>query len=259
MNKSFQLFKELHTLSEPLLIGNVWNVQSAKVFEKLNFKAIATSSAAVADTLGYADGEQMPFDEYLFIIKRIKASTTLPLSVDLEAGYGKTAEEIAGRIRHLHALGIVGINIEDSIVANGERNIVDAKDFAIKLKDIIQIIKADHIELFVNVRCDAFLLGLSNAREEAINRIKLYETTGVHGIFLPCITNADDIIATVSATSLPVNVMCMRQLPDFNQLKTLGVKRISMGNFLNGILYQKMEVLTSQLVSEQSFSSLFNS
>ncbi len=259
MNNSFQLFKELHTLSEPLLIGNVWNVQSAKVFEKLNFKAIATSSAAVADTLGYADGEQMPFDEYLFIIKRIKASTTLPLSVDLEAGYGKTVEEIAGRIRHLHALGIAGINIEDSIVKNGERKIVDAKDFANKLGDMIQIIKADHIELFVNVRCDAFLLGLNNAREEAINRIKLYETTGVHGIFLPCITNTDDIRATVTSTSLPVNVMCMPQLPDFNQLKELGVKRISMGNFVNGVTYSKMEALCGKVVSEQSFSCLFKS
>src|SRR6187551_164728 len=94
----FETFNALHHQSEPLLIGNVWNVQSAKVFEKLKFKAIATSSAAVAETLGYADGEQMSFEEYLFVIRHIMKAVPLPLSVDLEAGYGTTANEVAKNI-----------------------------------------------------------------------------------------------------------------------------------------------------------------
>ena len=259
MNTPFNLFKSLHSQPEPLLIGNVWNVQSARVFEKLKFKAIATSSAAVAETLGYTDGEQMSFDEYLFIIKRIKASCSLPLSVDLEAGYGKSAEEIAGRLRHLHALGIVGVNIEDSVVENGNRSSVDAHAFAEKLSTLVKICKADRIDLFINVRCDAFLLGLDNARTAAIHRIKRYDQTGIDGLFLPCITDEEDIKAIVSATPLPVNVMCMPQLAGFHQLKTLGVKRISMGNFMNSVLYAKMEALSRKVVSEQHFSALLNS
>jgi 2-methylisocitrate lyase-like PEP mutase family enzyme len=84
MNNQFHYFKELHTQSEALLIGNVWNAQSAKVFERLGFKAIATSSSAVANSLGYEDGEGMPFNDYLFVIKRILSSVKTPLSVDME-------------------------------------------------------------------------------------------------------------------------------------------------------------------------------
>ena len=96
-----QKFRHLHSQEKPLLIGNVWNVQSAKIYEKLNFQAIATSSAAIAHSLGYNDGEEMSFSEYLFMIKRILKSTHLPLSVDLEAGYGKTTEEIFELLRLL--------------------------------------------------------------------------------------------------------------------------------------------------------------
>jgi len=94
-------FKKLHNQTQPLIIGNVWNVQSAKVYEKLNFQAIGTSSAAIAHSLGYEDGEQMPFSDLLFIVERISKSVTLPLSVDIEFGYGNTATEIANNIRKI--------------------------------------------------------------------------------------------------------------------------------------------------------------
>src|SRR6187551_2268307 len=117
----FETFNALHHQREPLLIGNVWNAQSAKVFEKLNFKAIATSSAAVAETLGYADGEQMSFEEYMFVVKHIARAVPLPLSVDLESGYGLDASDVAENILKLSKAGAVGINIEDSILRNGKR------------------------------------------------------------------------------------------------------------------------------------------
>jgi 2-methylisocitrate lyase-like PEP mutase family enzyme len=257
MNTISEQFKALHQQTEPLLLGNVWNVQSAVILQKQQYKAIATSSMAIAETLGYQDGEQMPFDEYLLIIKRIKASTTIPLSVDLEAGYGETEEEIVKNIKLLHNLGIAGINIEDSVVNNYSRSIVSADDFTKKLAGITARLKALNINIFINVRCDTFLLGLPNACVEAVNRINLYEKSGVNGIFFPCITAIDDIKTTVNCTRLPVNVMCMPGLPDFEVLRSLGVKRISMGSFLNNAVYKRAELLSQNIIRERNFSSLF--
>jgi 2-methylisocitrate lyase-like PEP mutase family enzyme len=257
MRREVKLFNELHRQEEPLLLGNVWNVQSAKIFEKMNFKAIGTSSAAVAETLGYKDGEYMPFGEYFFIVKRIKESTSIPLTVDLEAGYGKTVEEILSNIKQLCELGVVGINIEDSIVRNSVREIVQAEDFAEKLFAITTQLKNEGIDVFINVRCDAFLLNLPDARAKAIGRIALYEKASIQGIFLPCITGVEDIKTTVNSTTLPVNVMCMPGLPDFDVLKSLNVKRISMGNFMNGSVYKELETLTQNVIKERNFSVLF--
>ena len=255
---TFEQFNKLHQQADPLLIANVWNAQSAKAFEKLKLQALATSSAAVAETLGYADGEGMSFDEYLFVVKRIKASTTLPLSVDLETGYGKITEEIVSNIKRLHEIGVVGINIEDTIVGQGSsRKISDAGTFAGKLKQISAALDAENIKVWINVRCDAFLLPLPDARKEAIERLQLYQETGVHGIFLPCITDLEDIRALVKAAKLPVNVMCMPGLPDFDTLRSAGVKRISMGNFLNKALYTNLEKMTERIIREKNFSSLF--
>lgn len=257
MSSNFDQFKALHFREEPLLLGNVWDVQSAAVMEQLSVEAIGTSSAAVAATLGYKDGEGMPFEEYYFIIKRIKAATSLPLSVDLEAGYGGSEEEIVQNIRRLHQLGVAGINIEDSIVDSNGRSIVSAGSFAEKLQGITRRLQEQQIDMFINVRCDAFLLNLPDTRKEAVERIRAYDKTGVHGIFLPCITAIDDIRAATTATQLPVSVMCMPGLPDFPVLQSLDVRRISMGNFVHATLYKKMEGMISRILDDLHFGVLF--
>lgn len=257
MAADFNTFKALHAQESPLLIGNAWDAQSAKVLEKLHFKALGTSSAAVAETLGYADGENMPFSEYLMMIRRIKAVTSLPLSVDLEAGYGEVEGKVVENLKLLHGLGIAGINIEDSLVGDKGREMVDTEKFTKKLAAITGRLQEQEINIFINVRCDAFLLNLPNARAAAIQRMAAYEGAGAHGIFLPCITDTADIRAVVSATSLPVNVMCMPNLPDFNTLQSLGVKRISMGNFVHGAIYKHMETLAGKILADGNFSGLF--
>ena len=255
---NFENFNALHQQADPLLVANVWSGQSAKVMEKIKVQAVATSSSAVAATLGYADGEVMSFEEYFFVIKRIKTSTHLPVSVDLETGYGKSVKEIVANIKRLHEIGVVGINIEDSTITNGIREIVDAESFGEKLREISLALNVQYIDMFINVRCDAYLLGLPEARKEGIRRIKLYELHGIHGVFLPCITDIEDIKASVKSTPLPLNVMCMPNLPDFEALKSAGVKRISMGNFLNQHIYNGMEKKMQQILSSGSFSGLFN-
>jgi len=250
------LFNTLHQQSSPLIICNVWDVSSAKIAEKLNFKAIGTSSAAIASMLGYEDGEQMSFEELLFIVKRIAASSKLPLTVDIEAGYSQNPLITAGYIKTLVEAGIVGINIEDSKV-NGTRTLMDANSFAGYLSAVKEQLLKDQIDVFINVRTDTFLLGKEDALAETKKRMKLYEIAGADGFFVPCITKAADIEVIVQTTALPVNVMCMPDLPGFKQLTTLGVKRISMGNFLFDNLSNEFENTLNSILEEQSFKTVF--
>src|ERR1700749_2163619 len=109
-----QKFRALHHESQPLIIANAWNAQSAQLIEKSGFKAIGTSSGAISSSMGYPDGEKIPFNELLYIVGRIKASTTIPLSVDMERGYSDDLDELNANIQTLIELGIAGINIEDA-------------------------------------------------------------------------------------------------------------------------------------------------
>lgn len=258
MKNRFKEFLALHHKTSPVQIGNVWNAQSAQVYDKLNFEAIGTSSAAVAGSLGFADGEEMSFEDYLFVIKRIVATTSAMLTVDLEGGYGNTPGEICDHITKLYDIGVVGINIEDSVVTDGKRSIVDADSFAAKLKQITSLLADAGVEIFINVRADSFLLGLPNALEDALSRTKLYQDTGVHGLFFPCITQITDIKKVTALSRLPVNVMCMPGLPDFKVLQDAGVKRISAGPFLNMNIYKALESSIEKITAENSFASLFN-
>ena len=249
-------FKNLHHQDRPLFIGNVWDVPSAKIAEKLQIQAIGTSSSAIAALLGYEDGEEMTFSELEYMVKRIAANTTLPLSVDLEAGYSRDPKQIVHNIKRLVALGVVGINIEDSMV-DTTRVLLDANEFSTKLLKVNELLKKEQVDVFINVRTDTFLLGHPNVLEETKMRIQLYERAGANGIFTPCIENASDIKEIVHCTSLPINVMCMPNLPDFDTLTALGVKRISMGNFLFENMYRQFEDTTNEILSEKSVTSIF--
>ncbi len=249
-------FKDLHNQEKPLLIGNVWDVPSAKTAEKLNFQAIGTSSSAIASILGYNDGEEMEFLELEYFVKRIALNSKLPLSVDLESGYSREPKEIFNHIKRLAKLGVVGINIEDSVV-NEKRELLDANSFAITLKEIKGLLEKENINIFLNVRTDTFILLKENRIEETKKRIELYEKAGANGIFLPCIESKPDIQEIINHTSLPINVMCMSNLPNFEVLKNLGVKRISMGNFIFDKMYNQFEETSQNVLKQQSFNSIF--
>ncbi len=249
-------FKKLHQQNNPLVICNVWDVASVKTAEKLNFEAIGTSSAAIAAMLGYEDGEQMSFSELVYIVKRIMKNTKLPVTVDIETGYSNDAKEIASHIKTLSDLGVVGINIEDSCVRD-DRTLSNADDFAKKLSAIKKQLTKENVNIFINVRTDTFLLAIENTLEECIKRIKLYQSVGVDGIFVPCIEKEEDIVAVIKSTELPVNVMCMPNLPDFNTLAKLGVKRISMGNFIFDDMSNHLESTLNSVLQTQSFKPIF--
>ncbi len=250
-------FKKLHTQDSALLLGNVWNAQSALLFQKLDFKAVGTSSAAIATSLGYEDGEKMPFEDLLRIVKNIQSKISIPLTVDIEGGYSRNKKELINNIIELQKLGVAGINIEDS-VTNSEREIVNAEDFGKTIKSIKTHLSNNNINVFLNVRTDSYIMGLENPLKKTLKRIKIYEESGADGIFVPCIVAKNEIQQVIESTTLPVNVMCMPGLPNFNKLQNLGVKRISIGPFLYNDMVGKLEKSIIEITENESFNSVFS-
>ncbi|WP_432464487.1 isocitrate lyase/PEP mutase family protein [Agarivorans sp. QJM3NY_33] len=252
-----QEFKLLHQQAQPLLIANVWDAISAKCAQNAGYQALGTSSAAIAGLLGYEDGEEIPFKELRYIVSRIKAASCLPLTVDIEAGFSRDPKIIVDNIQQLLELGVVGINIEDSRVG-ADRTLVDTSEFTKLLAAICYQLQQREIDVFINVRCDVFLLGIDNAVAEAVKRIASYQRTGIHGLFFPCLSQIDDIKTIVKAASLPINVMTIPELPDFEVLASLGVKRISMGNFAHQAMHKRLQHQLLEITETGNWQSLFS-
>lgn len=251
-------FTQLHQQKKPLLIANVWDACSARIAQQTGYQALGTSSAAIAAMLGYEDGEALSFDELFYIVSRIKSVTDLPLSVDIEAGFGQTAVEITDNIERLVRLGIVGVNIEDSNVTEGIRCLANADTFAGCLQNIRNYLGKENLRLFINVRTDTYLLNHEQALHETLLRGQLYRQAGADGLFVPCLTAEHEMTILSREIDLPLNVMCMPDLTSFENLWKAGVKRISMGNFVHDSLQAKLEEMMQLIQSQRSFSGVFS-
>ncbi|MDB5003710.1 MAG: hypothetical protein JWQ34_1935 [Mucilaginibacter sp.] len=252
---SYQTFYQLHHNETPFILGNIWDVNSAKVLEANNYPAIGVSSQALSNAMGYDDGENLPFEILLQLAKKVVEVVNIPFSVDMEGGYSRNVDRIIDNINKLHDAGVVGINLEDTI-AGTTRQLQPVAAFQKTLEAITNHISRNNLQLFLNIRTDGFLLGMPTALTETLTRIKNYENLGVDGIFVPCITERSDIETVVKATKLPVNVMCMPTLPDFDALKLLGVKRISIGPFLFNSVYTHAGKLAKAIIADGNFSSI---
>jgi 2-methylisocitrate lyase-like PEP mutase family enzyme len=258
MSSQFTRFYNLHHAADLFVLPNVWNAKSALLFQEQQFPAVATSSAAVAESLGYTDGEQMQFADYLFVIQRIVSAVQVPVSVDLETGYGTSADDVYNRILQLIDLGVVGINIEDSTVHTTGRHLKEAVAFAKMIEAIKNRLSANNQGFFINIRCDTYILNVPGKQLETRNRLSLYESTGADGVFLPCISNEEDIADAVRHTRLPLNVMCIPGLPGFDTLQQLGVKRVSMGPFFFNKLYNQTQQLSRSIMTNRDFSAILS-
>jgi len=253
----FETFSRLHRDPSPFLLGNIWDVNSAKLFETHGYQAIGTSSQAVAKAFGYEDGEQLPFETLLGLAKRVVETVRIPFTLDMEGGYSRTIGGITENITRLHDIGIAGINLEDTI-AGATRQLQPVAAFQKVLTAVADHISRNNLRIFLNIRTDGFLLGMPGALAETLARIGSYETTGIDGIFVPCITDRNDIKEVAGATALPLNVMCMPGLPDLEELGSLGVKRISMGPFLFSKVYDHAGLLAQRVLENKSFSSILS-
>lgn len=250
-------FRELHFQSEPVLVCNVWDISSAIIAEKVGYKCIGTSSAAISRMLGYSDGEEMPFSELYDLVVKIKSRTTIPLTVDIEGGYGETTQEIYRNIKELAKVGVVGINIEDSIVIGDKRVLKDSTEMESIISELKSLLHASDISMFLNIRTDAYLVKSTTPLEETKQRIILYENAGADGIFVPFLEEKEDIKILTDFTDLPLNVMCSQRLPDFPTLSQLGIKRISMGNYAYSKICKELEKDLLEVGTTKSFSPLF--
>ncbi len=248
-------FKELHNQEHPLLICNIWDVPSAKAAQKYHFQAIGTSSGAVAALLGYEDGENIPFGDLARIVERIAQSIEIPLSVDLEGGYSRDPQKVAEHISLLADFGVVGVNLEDSVVVQGKREFLEPAAFAQFLEKVRTHLSGKSV--YINARTDAYILQRPNPLEETLERGKRYQDAGADGLFAPFIAKQEEIGAVTQALDVPLNVLAMPDLPSIPELHALGVKRISLGSALfqrtNRWLKKELEVIQEN----NSLSGLF--
>ena len=245
---SYETFCQLHQQKKPLIIANAWNVKSAQMIEQSGYEAIATSSGAISNSLGYEDGEKMPFKELLYMVKRIKASTNIPLSVDLERGYTDNLTGLVENIQKLVDIGVAGINLED---AQGE------DVYLKKLNSIKNHFEKTNQKLFINARTDGFLQKVESPLETTIKRAKLYQDAGADGLFVTAVSDTVIIKEIALSTTLPLNIVGTPKLSSIKTLSECGVRRISMAVFLYRATYNRLENLLKEVMTEQSFEPMF--
>lgn len=225
-------FRELHIPGMPLVLVNIWDPGSAIIIAQLGAPAIATGSWSLAAAQGYPDGEQMPLTETMSVVRRIVQCADLPVSVDIEAGYGFSAADVGATVLQLLDTGAVACNIEDSIPGTGELR--DSKDQAARLAAARQAADRVQCPVFINARTDVFFGRRQedhgqSALLETIERAKIYAQSGADGIFVPGLIDQGMIDFLVRHSPLPVNIMAGNQAPSVRALADLGVARISYG------------------------------
>jgi 2-methylisocitrate lyase-like PEP mutase family enzyme len=225
-----ETFHGLHKQGDPLVLFNAWDVATAKAIAKTS-SAIATSSGAVASALGYADGEHVPLDVVEGLVSRMTAAVSVPVSIDLEAGYGDTPDAAANSAIRILKAGAIGINIEDGL-SGGKRQLVDPAQHAAKISAVRDAAQKFGVRLFINARTDPFLLKFGSPEQclnEAVGRAEVYADAGADGIFVPGLTDLALIERLVQLTPLPVNIMVTQGVPEIADLARVGVRRVGLG------------------------------
>ena len=225
-------FRALHVPGHPVILFNVWDAGSAKAVAEAGAHALATGSWSVAAAQGYADGEQLPFDLALENVRRIVSSTELPVSFDVESGYGKDPRSVGETISRAIEAGVVGCNIEDSYPESGKLRPV--ADQVARLRSTRAAANASLDSFFINARTDVFFQAPANEHSRgmltmAIESAKAYADVGADGIFAPGLMDLKLIAELVSSTSLPINIMIGEGSPSIAALADAGVARVSHG------------------------------
>jgi 2-methylisocitrate lyase-like PEP mutase family enzyme len=224
--------RALHHGPAPLILANAWDVASAVAVARAGASAIATTSSGVAASLGYPDGEAIPGAEMLAAIARIATAVSLPVTADMEGGYGLDAPEL---VAALIGAGAVGLNLEDTDRADDPSGLVDAEVQAGRLAAIRRAASAVGVPVVINARIDVFLRGsgsLEARLEEAIRRAVRYVAAGADCVFPIGLVDAEAIGRVVRAVAAPVNVLLLPDAPPIATLAELGVRRISVGGGL---------------------------
>jgi 2-methylisocitrate lyase-like PEP mutase family enzyme len=248
-NEKVALFRKLHQGPRILVLPNASDVASARIFEEAGFPAVATSSAGVAFSLGYPDGERITRDEMIAVVKRFAGALSIPVTADVEAGYGDpvaTAEALV-------EAGAVGMNLEDAIGDNA-RSLVD-------LNTQVQIIERirSKTDLVINARTDVYLKSTGDPGtrlERTVERLNAYRKAGADCLFAPAVRDADTIAKLVRAVDGPLNILGTVGSPSVGELERLGVRRVSVGSGPMRAAMGLMQRIAKELREQGTYSAM---
>ena len=230
--KKADAFRAMHRGPNALLLPNVWDVASARIIEEAGFAAIATTSAGIAFSLGYPDGQKISREEMLARVGRIARAVKVPVTADAEAGYGDRPEDAGQTARQAIEAGAIGMNLEDG-TGNPEHPLVDLSLQLEKIRAVREAALKSGVLLVLNARTDVYLdqVGPAETRyDETIKRALAFRDAGADCIFVPGVRDADTISKLVKDIQAPVNILAGPGSPSVPELEKLGVARVSLGS-----------------------------
>ncbi|PPR11739.1 MAG: Carboxyvinyl-carboxyphosphonate phosphorylmutase [Alphaproteobacteria bacterium MarineAlpha11_Bin1] len=231
-----------------LVLPNVWDVGSARVVADADYPVIATSSAGVAWSLGYPDGEVISRDDMLSVIRRIVDRVDLPVSADMEAGYGEEPEAVADTVIATLAAGAVGANIEDSSSQGSGPRLLDYDRSVARIRAGKEASEAAGVPFVINARTDVFRGGGNeDSLNEAIRRCNAYLEVGAGCVFVPFVRERETMERLVSGIDGPVNVLANPAAPSLDELREIGIARVSIGGLFSLMIYTQVREACAEL------------
>ncbi len=224
--------RAMHSALEVLLLPNVWDVATARIVEDAGFPAIATTSAGIAFAQGFPDGQKIPADRMMSAISAIASAVSVPVTADVEAGYGTTPESAATTARNVMEAGAVGMNFEDA-TGDAAHPLADLSLQLERIRAIRETASKFNVPLVLNARTDVYLLqvGAPATRYDAtVKRLRAFRDAGADCVFAPGLRDAETIGRLVTDLKCPVNILAGPGSPSVVELSALGVKRISLGS-----------------------------
>jgi len=252
-------FLALHHAPPLLVLANAWDVVSARLFQLHGFRAIGTTSAGIAATLGYPDGQRMGLEENLAVVRRIAQRIDLPVSADIEAGYSHTVEGVVRAAREVMRAGAVGLNLEDATGRPSEP-LFDVSSQAEKIAAVRATARSEGIPLVINARTDVLLHPRGETADlipEVIARANAYVQAGADCAFVPDGAGLDRraIGLLVKEIAAPVNLIAGPGVPPLRELEELGVARVSFGPRMMRATLAQLGKMAREVLDRGTFSS----
>jgi 2-methylisocitrate lyase-like PEP mutase family enzyme len=250
-------FRSLHDAAAPLALANAWDGASARLVEATGAPAVATTSAGVAWSLGAADGDQLDRDQAMAAIARIVASVSVPVTADIETGFGDTAAEVGETIKQVIAAGAVGVNLED-VHPESMSALRPTLEQAERIAAARAAADSAGIPLFINARIDAYLRGVgpeSTRFQETLDRASAYLEAGADGIFVPGVTDQAVITSLTEGIAAPVNILVEPGSPTVAELSKCGVARVSLGSAVAEAAYAVVRRTAEQLITTGTYAT----
>ncbi|MER7893412.1 isocitrate lyase/phosphoenolpyruvate mutase family protein [Micromonospora sp. NPDC094482] len=249
-----ELFRSLHTPGAPLVLVNAWDAASARIVAAAGARAVATTSAGVAWSLGAADGDVLGRDAAVDLVRRLVAAVPLPVTADIESGFGATPDEVAATVRAVIAAGAVGVNVEDARRDAGTP-LRDLPDQCARLAAVRAAADAAGLPLYLNARIDTFLSGTGGVGE-TVARATAYLAAGADGIFVPGVVDPETVGALVRAIPAPLNVLAGPGAPPIAEFARLGVARVSLGSAIAEAAYAVVRKAADEAFGAGTYGAL---